>query len=70
MLGETSPAFRCHDHPDDAYHLRRQSPHTHRVHGSVITQPIVAIQGSSTGPAGIPYIADIVCCAPQSGQRG
>ena len=34
------------------------------------THPITAIQGSSTGPEGIPYIADIERWAEHDGQRG
>ena len=46
-------------------------PHDRQSHSKGCTQqPIAAIQGSSTGRIGIPYIVDSERWAEQDGQRG
>jgi len=52
----------------DGYHSWSHDPQTHS-HGCT-PQPVAAIQGSSTGRIGIPYIVDSERWAEQDGQRG
>jgi hypothetical protein len=49
----------------------QQWPHSAQSHShGCAQQPIGVIHGSSTGPAGIPYIVDNERCAEHDGQRG